>query len=276
MQLFDLHNDALLELPPDELREYLQTADPDIKINLSIWTTRLPDPMAAIAERKSFVKNHKLHIEDAWFLTPENIDRFIAFAPFSVGLTWNGNNAIAGGAGAAAGITEWGYKVIEKLENAGIQIDTAHLNRRSFWQFARVTKRPILCTHTAFNALTGHSRNLTDFQIKKIIASNGLIGLSFVRQFLSKKPNKCGIANVVKHILHYQKIDPECRHLGIGTDFYGTDPVPGLEDYPTLGNLITALKEKGVTDTVIKKIFYKNAVTFQSRAARSVRPARLL
>jgi membrane dipeptidase len=265
MQLFDLHNDALLELPPDELRAYLRAADPNIKINLSIWTTRLPDPMATIAERKPLVGNHNLHIEDAWFLTPKNIDRFIGFAPFSVGLTWNDENAIAGGAHSPAGITEWGHKVIEKLENAGIQIDTAHLNRRSFWQFARVTKRPILCTHTAFNAVTGHLRNLTDFQVKKIIASNGLIGLTFVRQFLSKSPNKCGIANAVKHILHYQKIDPECRHLGIGTDFYGTDPVPNLGDYPALINLMTALKENGVTDTVIQKIFYKNAVTFRAQ-----------
>jgi microsomal dipeptidase-like Zn-dependent dipeptidase len=176
MQLFDLHNDALLELPQKDLAGYLKRQDHGTKILLSVWTTELTDPMKVICERAALIKNRPnclLHIEDAWFLTPENIDGFIALHPVTVGLSWNGKNALCGGALSAGGITKWGYTVIEKLERAGIQIDTAHLNRKSFWQFAKATKRPIFCSHTCFNAVNAHPRNLTDNQVKKIITANG-------------------------------------------------------------------------------------------------------
>ncbi len=247
--MIDLHNDALLALPRDELLTYLRqakTAGVD-EIWLSVWTTELADPLTVIAEKKSFldrIKNNpdyplcRLHIEDAWFLTAENLDEFIALHPHSVGLTWNMANQLASGAYSRGGITTWGYQVIQRLEKAGIQIDTAHLNRRSFWQFTRVTTRPLVCTHTAFAAVYRHPRNLSNRQIRAIIKSNGLIGLALVPKFLTNTTTSCSAYDLIKHI-HYFKKHFSNATLHWGTDFYGTKYLPQhIQNYNNLIHLL--------------------------------------
>jgi microsomal dipeptidase-like Zn-dependent dipeptidase len=258
MSIIDLHNDALLELPEDQLPTYLRDAkDAGVtEILLSVWTTELHNPMAEIAEKAAIIKNLnadipicRLHIEDAWFLTKDNIDAFIALRPYSVGLTWNGENNLAGGAESNGGLTEWGRTVIKRLEAANIQIDTAHLNRASFYQFAKVTTRPILCTHTAFDRVHRHRRNLTDRQIRAIIGSNGLVGLAFVPKFL-------GRAGIMKHISYFtEKFG--AGHIALGTDFYGTAELPArLKDYKDIYDLDIKYKEE---------ILHKNAYAFLHR-----------
>ena len=249
--MIDLHNDALLELPTNKLLPYLRQAKNQgvNEIWLSVWTTELKDPLTTISKKRAVlnkITNNpkypicRLHIEDAWFLTLDNIDDLIALKPHSVGLTWNNANGLAGGTHSRQGITKLGHKIIERLENAGIQIDTAHLNRRSFWQFTRITTRPLICTHTAFNAIHHHPRNLTNRQIRKIIKSGGFIGLALVPKFLTKNTTSCGFNNIINHILYFKK-HFNSKRLYWGTDFYGTVQLPtGIKNYQDIYHLLNA------------------------------------
>jgi membrane dipeptidase len=268
LKVCDLHNDALLKLSPQKLLRYLDAVD---TVLLSVWTTELTNPMKTIKRKQQLlenVKNAKLHIEDAWFLTPQNIADFIALKPYSVGLTWNNKNSLATGAKAAGGLTKWGRIVIGKLEDAGIQIDTAHLNRQSFYEFAKITKRPILCTHTCFDKINRHLRNLTAAQIRTIIKSNGIIGLTFVPEFLTKNTTYCSYNDVINHILYYLKIDPQGRYLAIGTDFFGTDQLPkGIRSYKNFTALFREAQKKNISKEIIDRIFYKNAKAFLARTS---------
>ncbi len=247
--MIDLHNDALLELPPKKLLPYLRQIKKQgvDEVWLSVWTTELDDPLAVIAAKKAIldkIRNNpryplcRLHIEDAWFLTMENIEHLVALHPHSVGLTWNHANELAGGAHSRAGITSLGYQIIEYLENADIQIDTAHLNRRSFWQFTRVTKRPIICTHTAINAVCRHPRNLTNRQIRTIIQSGGFMGLALVPQFLTHNTIYCGCYDIINHIIYYQR-HFSATPLHFGSDFFGTENLPaGVQNYTDIAHLL--------------------------------------
>lgn len=246
--MVDLHNDALLILPKVKLLQYLRQAKSTgvDEIWLSVWTTELTNPLTVIAEKKAILDAIadnpaypvcRLHIEDAWFITPDNLDQLIALHPHSVGLTWNNANNLAGGAHSHSGITPFGYQVIKALETADIQIDTAHLNRRSFWQLSRVTTRPMICTHTAFHAVHHHPRNLTNRQISAIIKSKGLIGLALVPEFLTKYTTSCDVYDLIKHITYFKKhFDGTALHWG--TDFYGTDTLPAhMQNYQAIRNL---------------------------------------
>ena len=247
--MIDLHNDALLELPKGKLLTYLRQAKISgvDEIWLSVWTTELKDPLAIITKKKALLNeinsDHAypichLHIEDAWFLTEDNINQLIALQPHSVGLTWNKANKLAGGAHSRGKITPWGYQVIKRLEAANIQIDTAHLNRRSFWQFTQVTTRPLVCTHTAFTAIHHHPRNLTKKQIHTIIKSGGMIGLALVPKFLTKNTTSCDIFDLIKHINYFNRhFDNHALHWG--TDFYGTKQLPNhIKGYQDLHHLL--------------------------------------
>ena len=259
--VIDLHNDALLELPANKLLPYLrQTKLHGVdEIWLSVWTTELKDPLPIITKKRALLNKIdgnpkypicRLHIEDAWFLTMENIDKLIALKPHSVGLTWNNANNLAGGAHSKTSITPLGYQVIKQLENAGIQVDTAHLNRRSFWQFARITTRPIICTHTAINAVHRHPRNLTNSQIRKITKSGGFIGLALVPQFLTHTTTSCSYITLYKHILYY-KNHFRTTTLHWGTDFYGTQYLPqGIKNYQDIYHI---LNSKVIGYSILKK-----------------------
>lgn len=261
MKIVDLHNDALLELPPKRLAKHVKGVD---AILLSVWTTKLSNPMDTIKQKQELLKNikhAKLHVEDAWFLTPENIKEFIALRPYSVGLTWNNKNTLAVGAKARGGLTNWGRTAIKELEAAGIQIDTAHLNRQSFYQFAKITTRPILCTHTCFDAVNTHLRNLTAEQVKTIIKSGGVIGLTLVPEFLTKNTTYCGYNDIINHILYYLSIDKEGNHLCIGTDFYGTKQLPkGIRGYRSFTTLRKKMQGAGISKEIIDKIFWREII----------------
>ncbi len=43
-------------------------------------------------------------------------------------------------------------------------IDVSHLNRKSFYDIAKVTKMPIVATHSCSDFICPHKRNLTDEQ----------------------------------------------------------------------------------------------------------------
>ena len=248
--MIDLHNDALLKLPKQQLLTYLRKAKQARidEIWLSVWTTELTNPMTVIAKKQATlaqINNDpqyplcRLHIEDAWFLTPENLEYFITLHPHSVGLTWNKANGLAGGAHSHKGITPWGKQVIQRLETAGIQIDTAHLNRRSFWQFVHITKRPLVCTHTALAAVHRHPRNLTNRQIRTIIQSNGMIGLALVPKFLTKNTTSCSVYDLIKHINYFKTHFNYSLHWG--TDFYGTDHLPTeIKNYQDIHGLLNS------------------------------------
>ncbi|MCM1403975.1 MAG: membrane dipeptidase [Prevotella sp.] len=249
--MVDLHNDALLALPPEQLLPYLRQAKCAgvDEIWLSVWTTELGHPLTVIAEKKALLDTLandpqypicRLHVEDAWFLSTDNIDDLLVLHPHSVGLTWNDANPLAGGAHSRNGITPLGYQMIQRLEAAGVQIDTAHLNRRSFWQFAHVTTRPLICTHTAMHAVHRHARNLNNRQIRAIINSGGYIGIALVPKFLTKTTTSCGIYDLVKHISYFKR-HFDGTALRWGTDFYGTEQLPdGINDYRDIRYLLQA------------------------------------
>ncbi len=249
--MIDLHNDALLELPESKLLPYLRKAKTDgiNEIWLSVWTTELSNPLKIIKRKKKILDKIKdddryptcrLHIEDLGFITKDNIQNLIDLKPHSAGLTWNNKNNLAGGCMSNGKLTKFGKQVVSILEKNNIQIDTAHLNKKSFYSFAKITTRPMVCTHTAFTNIRRHKRNITNKQIKIIIKSGGKIGLCLVPKFLTSSTD-CGFNDVIKHIYSFKKRFGT-NNLFLGSDFFGTDTLPyGIKDYSDLIQLFEAI-----------------------------------
>jgi len=264
IHLADLHNDAITKLSQRQFFKYIKSAR---KIGIetilvSVWTTEMQNPMQQIREYSKLLdEGLLLHIEDAWFVNEDNIEELIELRPFSVGLTWNENNNLAGGAYADGGLTPQGIAIIEKLTANGIHIDLAHLNRKSFFQVTKVLKgQKLLCTHTCFDEVHPHPRNLTAKQIQTIVDSGGIIGLTLVRDFL-------GSGGVWAHIKYFLENFGE-DNLGIGTDFFGTKNLPkGFKKYKHFHRL-----KKHFDETTIAKIFHINWYDFQRTHRPNQRP----
>ncbi|WP_458413831.1 dipeptidase [Schinkia sp. CFF1] len=178
----------------------------------------------------------------------------------SVGLTWNYANAVADGAleKRNGGLTNFGREVVELNNQLRIWTDVSHLGEASFWDVIETADYPI-ASHSNAYSLFQHHRNLKDEQIKAIIQKNGVIGVTFVPDFLSGDKQNAEIKDVIRHIEHICSLGGE-SHIGLGSDFDGIDyTVQGLEDYRGYKKLILEMK-KYFSKEQISKICYQNFV----------------
>ena len=209
----------------------------------------------------SYLKQHCIFsFENLNFLTSNEIEKLIEFKPFSCSLTWNYKNQFACGAQDYGGLTYKGKHLIKQLIKNKIMIDTAHLNRQSFWQIINYIDMPLFNSHTCFN-LTEHRRNLDIEQIKAIVDSKGFVGITFVSSFLTNNKT-CTIDDVYKNIDSIvQKFGVD--NVGIGSDFYGTKNLPSeLKNYFDFKKLFDSFTQHGYKKQDITKIISLNFNNF--------------
>ncbi len=82
------------------------------------------------------------------------------------------------------GLSKLGRKFIDKMDELGILIDVSHAGEATFRDIIKISKNPIIASHSAVYNICPHNRNLKDEQIKAIAASGGLVGIPFVANFL--------------------------------------------------------------------------------------------
>ncbi len=257
--MIDLHNDLITYEYLSEI-EKKERIKKDIKDDANVcYALFLNGKNADYLNSYSWAKEYKnLSIEDIG-----GIDDFVdilSFTPKFVTLTWNGENQYGGGAFSDCGLKKKGEEVVGKLNSENIALDLSHLNRRTFFNVVEKAER-ILVSHTCFDKLRQHERNLTDEQIKTVIEKNGVIGLTLVRGFLTDK-KEATIEDLVAHIDYFcSKFS--FRNLAIGTDFFGTDNgVKGINDYSDFYKIKEALKRIGYQDDVVEDIMTGNAERF--------------
>ncbi|KRE39915.1 dipeptidase [Paenibacillus sp. Soil522] len=163
----------------------------------------------------------------------------------AAGLTWNHANWAADGAmePRGGGLTIKGRRFVEECENLDILLDVSHLSERAFWEVAELSQRPVIASHSNARAICDHPRNLTDAQIEKLIAKQGLIGVTFVPWFVSNA-EVVVIDDLLRHIEHICKLGGE-SHIMLGSDFDGIDRyIEGLTHPGELISLQEALLKR--------------------------------
>jgi membrane dipeptidase len=194
-------------------------------------------------------------VEDCGFLVDGGVDEFLELPIIYASLTHNGDNAFAGGALQGGVLTAKGAELISGLNAKGIAVDTAHLNRKSFFEAAERAER-VLCSHTCRDEIFTHKRNLTKEQISVIVQKGGIVGVAAVEQFLGG-----GRDMFIRHIDGIVQ-DFGVNAAAIGTDFNGTDEIDGIENYDKILSLRADFLKLGYTDADADAIFYKNACNF--------------
>lgn len=172
-------------------------------------------------------------------------------------LTWNGSNALAGGADGDGGLSRFGKSVVRKMNELGILIDVSHLNDRSFYDVAAISTKPIIATHSSSRSICPNPRNLTDDMFGIIKDSGGCVGVNFYPWFINGT-DSCDISDVVRHIEHFMSLDYGA--VGIGADFDGTDDcLPnGISGCGDLYKIFDELIKRGTDINTVEKISHKN------------------
>lgn len=181
----------------------------------------------------------------------------------SFGLTWNYANLLADGAleTRRAGLTNFGKQVVQELNALHVWTDVSHLNERSFWDVIEIAKKPI-ASHSNCMKLCEHPRNLNDEQLKALIKKNGMIGVTFVPQFLTSE-RQANITDIIKHIEYICSLGGE-NNIGFGSDFDGiVDTVVNVSAYGDYENVMNELYKYYAASTV-ERFLYDNFVDHMS------------
>lgn len=183
-----------------------------------------------------------------------------------MGITWNYANWAADGVMEQrnGGFTEQGRRLIEECNSVGIMMDVSHLSQAGFWELTELTKRPVIASHSNAYSICKHPRNLSDGQIRALIALDGMIGVTFVPWFIRSGAQRVEPEDLLPHIEKICELGGE-KHIMFGSDFDGIDQwVSGLEHpgrYPDLQELLL----KHYPESMVEGWMSANALNFLER-----------
>lgn len=183
----------------------------------------------------------------------------------AAGLTWNHANWAADGAmeRRGGGLTGKGRQFVEESNRLGILLDVSHLSDRAFWDVAELSVKPIIASHSNARALCDHPRNLTDEQIKRIIAMDGMIGVTYVPWFVSKA-DTVTVEDLIRHIEHICELGGEDAVM-LGSDFDGIDRyISKLTNPEDVAHLQEELLKR-YSEKQTEKFLSANALRFLAR-----------
>jgi membrane dipeptidase len=88
------------------------------------------------------------------------------------------------------GLSDFGKDVVAACNRLGLMVDVSHISDKSFYDVLKVTKAPIIASHSSCRALCGSPRNLSDEMIQALAANGGVIQICFLSSYLrTPKPN---------------------------------------------------------------------------------------
>ena len=156
------------------------------------------------------------------------------------------------------GLSDLGKEVVSLLNYYGVMIDISHPSKEAIKQMIELSKAPVVASHSSARGLRDHPRNLDDEQLNWVKENGGVIQTTALGSFLTdRKDPPPNLEDFVDHIDYMvQKIGID--HVGISSDFDGGGGIVGWKDASETMNVTKELRERGYSDSEIKKLWGGN------------------
>jgi membrane dipeptidase len=209
------------------------------------------------------------------------------------------------------GLSAFGEQVVKEMNRLGMMVDISHVSDSTFYDVIKLTKVPVIASHSSCRALCDVPRNMTDDMIKTLAKNGGVIQINFVPGFVKKpsqphemslkalrlkirqtdlsdadkkalrdemkainekyKSDMPTIKEAVDHIEHVIKLT-SVDHVGIGMDLDGGGEVIGLQDVSQIGAITEELVQRGYSGKDIEKIWGGNIMRVLDQVEKGAGP----
>ncbi|MCO4771529.1 MAG: membrane dipeptidase [Deltaproteobacteria bacterium] len=158
------------------------------------------------------------------------------------------------------GLSQAGRVFIERMNEARVFVDLAHIHERGFWNAvdAHDASQPLIATHTGVDGVRKHWRNLDDAQIKAIADTGGVVGIIFSTAFLSRRGGPVDGRMIVEHMEHVMNVGGE-GVASVGSDYDGAiSPPRDMASGETYPRLVQHMLDAGWSEDRIRGVLGAN------------------
>ena len=198
-------------------------------------------------------------------LDPTNIEKFWEKGARYVSLSHNGHSQLSDSntgefdnTALHNGLSPLGEQAVELLNYYGIMIDISHPSKEAIKQMIKLSKAPVMASHSSARALRDHPRNLDDELLDIVKVNGGVVQTTALGAFLTDRkdppPNLDDFMDHIDYMVEKIGID----HVGISSDFDGGGGIEGWNDASETMNVTSALRERGYGESEIEKLWGGN------------------
>jgi membrane dipeptidase len=212
-------------------------------------------------------------------LSPEQVQEWWDAGLRIIGPAHYGVSPYAHGTGTEGGLFPPGPALLREMERVGMILDVTHLSDQCFEEALDIYGGPVLASHHNCRALVPDQRQLTDDQIKRLVARGAVIGTALDAWMMvpgwvrgKTRPEDLGVKleHMVDHIDRVCQLAGNDRHAAVGTDLdggFGREQSPlDLDTIADLQRLPDLLRKRGYGNPAIEGIMHGNWLRFFRRA----------